>query len=93
MKPKVFSTKEVLYLIYIYRSNDNIKNLYKYFLSSQGSPVCVNITPLQVELLEKDLQDTKVSLQEARIQNQYLSEIIEQQKKLVVVIIMKNVQS
>ncbi|KAG6800024.1 uncharacterized protein LOC122718329 [Apis laboriosa] len=51
------------------------------FMKPKGSPVCVNITPLQVELLEKDLQDTKVSLQEARIQNQYLSEIIEQQKK------------
>lgn len=47
----------------------------------QGSPVCVNISSLQVELLEKDLQDTKISLQEAKNQNQYLSEIIEQQKK------------
>lgn len=50
----------------------------------QGSPVCVNISSLQVELLEKDLQDTKISLQEAKNQNQYLSEIIEQQNKLVI---------
>nr|XP_003699304.1 PREDICTED: uncharacterized protein LOC100879876 [Megachile rotundata]XP_012145485.1 PREDICTED: uncharacterized protein LOC100879876 [Megachile rotundata] len=51
------------------------------FVKSKGSPVCVNISSLQVELLEKDLQDTKISLQEAKNQNQYLSEIIEQQKK------------
>lgn len=53
----------------------------------QGSPVCVNVTPLQVELLEKDLQDTKISLQVLRTENQYFSEIIEEQKKLVVAII------
>lgn len=47
----------------------------------QGSPVCVNVTPLQVELLEKDLQDTKISLQVLRTENQYFSEIIEEQKK------------
>ncbi|XP_015438131.1 PREDICTED: uncharacterized protein LOC107193243, partial [Dufourea novaeangliae] len=51
------------------------------FAKSKGSPVCVNIAPLQVELLEKDLQDIKISLQEAKTQNQYLSEIVEQQKK------------
>ncbi|KAF3425870.1 hypothetical protein E2986_09977 [Frieseomelitta varia] len=51
------------------------------FVKPKGSPVCVNITPLQVELLEKDLQDIKISLQEAKTQNQYLSEIIEEQKK------------
>lgn len=51
------------------------------FAKSKDSPVCVNATPLQVELLEKDLQDTKVALQEAKTQNHYLSEIIEQQKK------------
>ncbi|CAL7941638.1 unnamed protein product [Xylocopa violacea] len=51
------------------------------FVKPKGSPVCVNITPLQVELLEKELQDTKISLQEARTQNQYLCEIIEEQKK------------
>lgn len=53
----------------------------------QGSPVCVNVTPLQVELLEKDLQDTKISLQVLRTENQYFSEIIEEQKKLVVALI------
>lgn len=46
--------------------------------------MCVNVTPLQVELLEKDLQDIKTSLQEAKTHNQYLSSIIEQQKKLVI---------
>lgn len=51
------------------------------FAKSKDSPVCVNVTPLQVELLEKDLQDTKAALQEAKTQNEYLSEIIEQQKK------------
>lgn len=51
------------------------------FAKPKGSPVCVNIAPLQVELLERDLQDTKISLQEAKTQNQQLSEIIEQQKK------------
>lgn len=45
--------------------------------------MCVNVTPLQVELLEKDLQDIKASLQEAKTHNQYLSSIIEQQKKSV----------
>lgn len=50
----------------------------------QNSPICVNVTPLQVELLEKDLQDIKTSLQEAKTHNQYLSNIIEQQKQLVV---------
>lgn len=53
-------------------------------MSLQGSPICVNVTPLQVELLEKDLQDIKMSLQEAKTHNQYLSNIIEQQKKSVV---------
>ncbi|EZA54351.1 hypothetical protein DMN91_001636 [Ooceraea biroi] len=51
------------------------------FAKSKGSPICVNVAPLQVELLEKDLQDIKASLQEAKTQNQYLSNIIEQQKK------------
>lgn len=52
----------------------------------QGSPVRVNVAPLQVELLEKDLQDIKISLQEAKTQNQYLSDIVEQQKKLVITV-------
>lgn len=37
-----------------------------------------------MELLEKDLQDIKMSLHEAKTHNQYLSNIIEQQKKLVI---------
>lgn len=51
------------------------------FAKPKGSPVCVNVTPLQVELLEKDLQDIKTSLQDAKTRNQCLTEIIEQQKK------------
>ncbi|EFN62954.1 hypothetical protein EAG_02935 [Camponotus floridanus] len=51
------------------------------FAKSKNSPICVNVTPLQVELLEKDLQDIKASLHEAKTHNQYLSSIIEQQKK------------
>ncbi|XP_076647980.1 uncharacterized protein LOC143356299 isoform X2 [Halictus rubicundus] len=51
------------------------------FAKPKDSPGCVNVAPLQVELLEKDLQDMKISLQEAKTQNQYLSEIVEKQKK------------
>lgn len=51
------------------------------FVKPKGSPVCINATPLQVELLEKDLQDIKTSLQEAKTYNQHLSGIIERQKK------------
>ncbi|XP_035723143.1 uncharacterized protein LOC118442073 isoform X1 [Vespa mandarinia] len=51
------------------------------FAKPKGSPVCVNVTPLQVELLEKDLQDIKASLQDAKTHNQCLTEIIDQQKK------------
>ena len=51
------------------------------FVKSKGSPLSVNVAPLQVELLEKDLQDTKISLQEVKTQNQYLNEIVEQQKE------------
>ncbi|XP_043514006.1 uncharacterized protein LOC122530776 isoform X1 [Frieseomelitta varia] len=70
VKPKVHFTIVIYFVCILHRS-----------LFLQGSPVCVNITPLQVELLEKDLQDIKISLQEAKTQNQYLSEIIEEQKK------------
>lgn len=45
------------------------------------SPANINVTPLQVELLEKDLQDIKASLNEAKKRNIYLSEMIEKQKK------------
>lgn len=51
------------------------------FAKSKNSPMCVNVTPLQVELLEKDLQDIKTSLQEAKTHNQYLLNIVEQQKQ------------
>ncbi|XP_015605106.1 uncharacterized protein LOC107272449 isoform X2 [Cephus cinctus] len=51
------------------------------FVKAKGSPVCVNLAPLQVELLERDLQDIKASLHEAKTHNLYLSEIIERQKK------------
>ncbi|KAK2577797.1 hypothetical protein KPH14_012003 [Odynerus spinipes] len=51
------------------------------FAKQKDSPVCVNVTPLQVELLEKDLQDIKTSLQDAKTHNHCLTEIIEQQKK------------
>ncbi|XP_012256003.2 coiled-coil domain-containing protein 74A-like isoform X1 [Athalia rosae] len=51
------------------------------FLKSKGSPVSVNVASLQVELLERDLQDLKVSLQEAKSQNHYLVGIIDQQRK------------
>lgn len=57
----------------------------------QGSPLSVNVAPLQVELLEKDLQDTKISLEEVKTQNQYLNEIVEQQKELVITNDMRNI--
>lgn len=79
VKPKVHFTIVIYFVCILHRS-----------LFPQGSPVCVNITPLQVELLEKDLQDIKISLQEAKTQNQYLSEIIEEQKKLVAAIIIES---
>ncbi|XP_076243492.1 uncharacterized protein LOC143184855 isoform X2 [Calliopsis andreniformis] len=54
-----------------------------YALSSPSSPESseTGFVKPKVELLEKDLQDTKISLQEAKTKNQHLSEIIEQQKK------------
>ncbi|XP_046478109.1 uncharacterized protein [Neodiprion pinetum] len=51
------------------------------FAKSKGSPGSVNVSSLQVELLERDLQDLKVSLQEAKSQNQYLIGIVDQEKK------------
>lgn len=65
----------------------SIKLRFKGLNCIQNSPICVNVTPLQVELLEKDLQDIKASLQEAKTHNQYLSSIIEQQKKSVYVLL------
>lgn len=51
------------------------------FAKSKDSPVFVNITPLQIELLEQELQDLKASLEETKTHNQYLSKIIEHQKE------------
>lgn len=53
------------------------------FVKPKGSPSCVNVTPLQVELLEKDLQDIKTSLNEAKRHNIHLDDIIEKQKKML----------
>ncbi|XP_051163795.1 putative uncharacterized protein DDB_G0281733 [Leptopilina boulardi] len=53
------------------------------FVKPKGSPSCVNVTPLQVELLEKDLQDIKTSLNDAKKHNIYLDDIIEKQKKML----------
>ncbi|CAH0563382.1 unnamed protein product [Brassicogethes aeneus] len=46
-----------------------------------NSPKTFNITPLQVELLEKELGDLKLQLQEAESRNVYLSAITDEQKK------------
>ncbi|XP_019880876.1 uncharacterized protein LOC109608773 isoform X2 [Aethina tumida] len=45
------------------------------------SPKTFNITPLQVELLEKEMGDLKLQLQEAESRNVYLSAIVDEQKK------------
>lgn len=45
------------------------------------SPKQVNVTPLQVELLERELGELKVSLQEVNARNVYLTSIIDEQKK------------
>ncbi|XP_067008497.1 caprin homolog isoform X2 [Anabrus simplex] len=47
------------------------------------SPKQVNMTPLQVELLEKEVAELKNSLSEARTKNLYLSGIVEEQKKKI----------
>lgn len=39
-----------------------------------------------LEILEKDLRDTKTSLKEAKTQNQYLYDVIDQQKKKLVLL-------
>lgn len=46
-----------------------------------SSPKPVNITPLQVELLEKELGELKLHMQDVESQNVYLSAIVEEQKK------------
>lgn len=45
------------------------------------SPKQINVTPLQIELLEKELGELKLSLQEANTKNSYLSAIVDEQKK------------
>ncbi|XP_018561122.1 uncharacterized protein LOC108903432 isoform X2 [Anoplophora glabripennis] len=46
-----------------------------------SSPKPFNITPLQVEILEKELSDLKLQLQETESRNLYLSAIVDEQKK------------
>lgn len=46
-----------------------------------SSPKSVNITPLQVELLEKELGELKLHMHDVESQNMYLSAIVEEQKK------------
>lgn len=46
-----------------------------------SSPKQINITPLQVEILEKELGELKFQLQEIESRNVYLSAIVDEQKK------------
>ncbi|KAG5895905.1 hypothetical protein JTB14_000517 [Gonioctena quinquepunctata] len=46
-----------------------------------SSPKPFNVTPLQVEILEKELGELKVQLQETDSRNVYLSAIVDEQKK------------
>ncbi|XP_011303841.1 uncharacterized protein [Fopius arisanus] len=50
------------------------------FVKSKGSPVSVNVTPLQIELLERDLEELRVSFNETKKHNQHLQEVIDEQK-------------
>lgn len=65
----------------------SLKNLYKYtylnILQIYSSPKPFNITPLQVEILEKEMADLKLQLQETESRNLYLSAIVDEQKKYV----------
>lgn len=45
------------------------------------SPNQVNITSLQVEILERDLAELRTNLSEARTRNVYLQNIVDEQKK------------
>ncbi|XP_015172575.1 PREDICTED: uncharacterized protein LOC107064417 isoform X2 [Polistes dominula] len=56
---------------------DNGNGFYK------GSPVSMNVTPLKVELLEKELQDVKDSLQSVKAYNKVLTEVILKQEEHV----------
>lgn len=46
-----------------------------------SSPKPINITPLQVELLDKELHELRLQLNEAEGRNVYLSAIVDEQKK------------
>lgn len=45
------------------------------------SPKQLNMTSLQVEILEKEIVELKGALQEAKTKNVYLTGIVEEQKK------------
>ncbi|KAJ8983940.1 hypothetical protein NQ317_008642 [Molorchus minor] len=46
-----------------------------------SSPKTINLTPLQVEILEKELGEVKMQHQEIENRNTYLSAIVDEQKK------------
>lgn len=46
-----------------------------------NSPKVLNVVPLQVEILEKELGEMKIQLQESECRNVYLSAIVDEQKK------------
>lgn len=55
-----------------------------FFLSCQQvvlSPKQLNMTSLQVEILEKEIAELKAALQEAKTKNVYLTGIVEEQKR------------
>lgn len=41
----------------------------------------MNVTPLQVELLERELGELKIQLQDVNTRNNYLTAIVDEQKK------------
>lgn len=45
------------------------------------SPKQLNMTSLQVEILEKEIAELKAALQEAKTKNVYLAGIVEEQKR------------
>ncbi|KAI4499034.1 hypothetical protein M0802_005900 [Mischocyttarus mexicanus] len=53
------------------------------FAKPKGSPVSMNVTPLKVELLEKELRDVKDSLQSVKAYNKVLTEVILKQEEHV----------
>ena len=52
------------------------------------SPKQLNMTSLQVEILEKEIAELKATLQEAKTKNVYLTGIVEEQKKYCISIFM-----